>query len=509
MKRTILALALFLLHGIVYGQCPQGDIILTTQQEVDDFAVNYPNCTSTNGSLEIGIYYGSAINNLNGLNQITSVAGDLGIYDNYSLNNLNGLDQLTSVGGDVSIGVNDLLDLNGLGQLTSIGSRLAIYDNRFLTSLDGLDQLTSIGGYLSISDNNSLTDLSGLNQVTSVGRVFITFNDAISNLDGLLPQLTSIFNLAIRNNDSLIDFSGMNHITSIEMDLEISNNNLLTTLDGLNQLTSIGRNLEISNNDLLTNLNGLNNLIDIDGSISIGNHAIINDITALENVDTITSLSIYDNPNLSFCGITSICNHIANAGYTVIDGTNAPGCNNQTEVLESCTLPIEMVNPLQIRLKNQMAILTWRTDTETNNSGFEIQRSKDGIDWQRIGWQAGQGTINISHSYTHIDKNPLTGTSYYRLKQVDFDGQFSYSNVVSLRYTRPQINIFPNPVNDKLYIYTNGYVVNNVLIFNTMGQQITIQLNNNSIDVSQLPAGLYTIKIGMGEQYFYEKIVIE
>jgi len=172
-------------------------------------------------------------------------------------------------------------------------------------------------------------------------------------------------------------------------------------------------------------------------------------------------------------------------------------------------LPVEMTDPLSVRLDNQTAVLKWRTVTETNSVGFEVQRSKDGTQWERIGWQAGQGDTSTPHAYTYTDKNPLSGTSYYRLKQVDFDGNFTYSNIADLYYERDApISVYPNPVRDILYINTE-HSINQTLIFDTTGKSINAQMTNNSIDVSTFPKGIYTLKMTIGDSVSYQKILIK
>src|SRR5690606_16128662 len=91
-------------------QCPAGNVSLTSQEQIDTFATNYPNCTEVSGNLTI-----QGANNLTPLSNLTSVGGYLNIYNNLSLTSLNGLSNLTSVGGN-----------------------LDIYDNLSLTNLDGL-----------------------------------------------------------------------------------------------------------------------------------------------------------------------------------------------------------------------------------------------------------------------------------------------------------------------------------------------------------------------------------
>lgn len=263
-----------------------------------------------------------------------------------------------------------------------------------------------------------------------------------------------------------------------------------------------------SNDDLIDNLAPLSDINSLERLIITNNNA-LSSLAGLENITSIgCELTIINNPQLTICNIPAICNYLENGGASTISN-NGGACNDDTEVLQSCFLPVEMSTPLQARLQNQTAILTWRTETETNNAGFEIQKSKDGNEWERIDWQAGEGNTYTPHAYTYVDENPFSNTSYYRLKQVDFDGNFTYSNIASLEYNRPHVNIFPNPVKDKLYLNTNEQTIDDVLIFDTMGRQINAQLTDNTLDVSSLSEGLYTIKVIIGGQYFYEKIVVE
>ncbi len=170
-------------------------------------------------------------------------------------------------------------------------------------------------------------------------------------------------------------------------------------------------------------------------------------------------------------------------------------------------LPIEMTTSLRAYLDGKTSVLSWRTATETNNSGFEVQRSKDGINWQRIGWQAGQGTITTLHTYTYRDHKPLFGTSYYRLKQVDFDGNFEYSNAVSLRYIPAVVEISPNPVKDIFQV--KGIPQGTYQIQDTKGRIIQsgdIE-NDLSIDISQEAKGVYLISIHTENDIITRRII--
>src|SRR5690606_1508622 len=164
------------------AQCPPGDVILTSQTEVDAFATNHPNCTEVSGTLTI-----QGANNLTPLSNLTSVGGDLYIISNSSLTDLYGLSNLTSVGGNLFISTNSSLpNLDGLSNLTSVGGTLYITYNLSLDNLDGLSNLTSVGADLVIQYNSSLTDISGL-----------------QNIDPASILSTYGFGLYIKNNSSL------------------------------------------------------------------------------------------------------------------------------------------------------------------------------------------------------------------------------------------------------------------------------------------------------------------
>lgn len=92
--------------------------------------------------------------------------------------------------------------------------------------------------------------------------------------------------------------------------------------------------------------------------------------------------------------------------------------------------------------------LNWSTASEENNSHFEVERSSDGQAYEHIAQVNGHGNSSVAINYTYVDGSPLPGTSYYRLKQVDFDGQYAYSNTIAVSYNGPeamQLTMAPNP----------------------------------------------------------------
>ncbi|GLU45085.1 fibronectin type III domain-containing protein [Allomuricauda sp. NBRC 101325] len=257
-----------------------GDLILTSQQEVDDFGAQ--NYTVVNGTLSISDSNDpSTIVDLSPLESLTSISNDLIIRGNLLLTSIEGLNQITQIGGGLSISANFQLGTLEVFTQIEILSFLSITTNPQLTSFSGLQNLSSVAGDVSIETNYKLIDLSGLNSLTQIinGDLTVRSNDLLTNLEGL-NNLTSIGGaLKIETNDSLIDFTGLDNLQSLGTssmaftwgDLEIDGNLKLGGLDGLESLTTaLDGSIEITNNPVLLNLDGLANLENM-GSPTVSN----------------------------------------------------------------------------------------------------------------------------------------------------------------------------------------------------------------------------------------------
>jgi Secretion system C-terminal sorting domain len=161
----------------------------------------------------------------------------------------------------------------------------------------------------------------------------------------------------------------------------------------------------------------------------------------------------------------------------------------------AAALPIELSN-FQAANKGNRNILTWTTLTELNNKMFKIERSFDGKTFTEIGEVKGAGTTEFPRSYTFYDDGPLS-ISYYRLRQIDFDGKTKPSNIVSVSLNKnSNIALFPNPTKDKIAFNTTAFEPNRVVVYNNLGQIVmdkTYQINE--LDVSSLPTGLYVLEL--------------
>ncbi|MFC5271946.1 T9SS type A sorting domain-containing protein [Adhaeribacter terreus] len=164
-------------------------------------------------------------------------------------------------------------------------------------------------------------------------------------------------------------------------------------------------------------------------------------------------------------------------------------------------LPVELVH-FFVETQENGIVLSWETASEINNSHFEIERSSNGKDFTKIGEVAGQGTSNAAKRYQFTDKNSSTTQQYYRLKQVDFDGKFTYSKIVSAKIAGQlnAIEIYPNPAQNILnVVLPKTEDIAYIRIFNLMGQELmqTKVLpgqTEQQLQIGHLPAGTYLLK---------------
>ncbi|MEP0263865.1 T9SS type A sorting domain-containing protein [Dokdonia sp.] len=318
--------------------CSSGNVILTSQAEVDEFGLNSLSCFIIEGQLQIS---GDDITDLSPLSGITSVIEGVIIRDNVNLVTLTGL-EINQTAGDVQILNNPSLEnLQGLEGLTSMEDMLVIRDNAALTSLSGLNNLTHTDD-LSIINNDSLEDLIGLGSLTSTdGDLSIEDNDSLENLGGLM-NYNGGDALSIVNNIALTSMDGIGAFGTLA--LSIRNNPSMVDILSLNQVENIGEILEIVNNDNLTSLEGLENLNSVGFGFTISGNETLIDITALsELLDPSMYVVITNNPNLSVCDIEVVCSFISNLepSQDISINNNATNCNSVEEVEEQCLLGIE------------------------------------------------------------------------------------------------------------------------------------------------------------------------
>lgn len=333
-----------------------GDVFLSTQQEVDDFGAN--NYTEIVGELTINGNSGD-ITSLTSLTSITKVKS-LSVGDNWYLVSLDGLNNLSSITENLGISGNDgLINVDELSNLSSIGGRVSIGINESLTNIDGLRNITTIGGDLSIS-GRALENVNGLSSITSIGGDFhFSSNDLITNIDSLQNLTTINGTLNIAANESLTNLDGLSNLTFIGNNLHLGTSSI-TNINGLSNLTTIaGYRIKIIGNMYLENLDGLNSnltfgnddnhdypeieihyndsLTNIDGLSSISsnintvrppyieisyNNSLLN-IDGLSNIESSIGISIYENPILANVNGLSSLTVMKQNGHLEIDNNIA------------------------------------------------------------------------------------------------------------------------------------------------------------------------------------------
>lgn len=173
-------------------------------------------------------------------------------------------------------------------------------------------------------------------------------------------------------------------------------------------------------------------------------------------------------------------------------------------------LPVELTS-FEANVTNNDVTLTWETATELNNFGFEVERKKENEDWKKIGFIEGNGNSNSIKNYLYIDKNLAYGKYLYRLKQVDNDGKFEYSNQVESEIINLNFNVsqnYPNPFNPittiSFSLPTKEVVT--LKIYDSLGKEITTLVNEElskgvyekTWDASLYGSGVYYYRITAG-----------
>jgi hypothetical protein len=179
-------------------------------------------------------------------------------------------------------------------------------------------------------------------------------------------------------------------------------------------------------------------------------------------------------------------------GFNGFSGSSVAGGNEN--------LPIELLHFNAVLNSSGTVDLYWTTASEVNNALFTVERGVDGIDFQTILEREGAGTSNQLIEYAAVDNKPLMGTSYYRLKQTDYDGSFEYSKMAVVTITQSSsFMVWPNPATDNLQIQLGeleGYRCLN--IYDNQGRlvyekEMEGSITWESIDLSGFNSGLYFI----------------
>ncbi|MEM7036010.1 MAG: SBBP repeat-containing protein [Bacteroidota bacterium] len=170
--------------------------------------------------------------------------------------------------------------------------------------------------------------------------------------------------------------------------------------------------------------------------------------------------------------------------------------------------PVEWLGFTAEARPDRTVVLDWETASETDNDHFDVERSRDGKTWNSLVQVQGSGTTGSGHTYTAVDPVPHSGLNYYRIKQVDTDGAFSYTEVRRVLVDEPAVArlvAFPNPVSSGQSMAVAGpaEALEGLRIFDMAGREITAQLNIRRVsservelDFGGISSGTYLLRAG-------------
>jgi len=185
--------------------------------------------------------------------------------------------------------------------------------------------------------------------------------------------------------------------------------------------------------------------------------------------------------------------------FGIVDG-DTTGCNVPNSP-EAGPTPVVLTSFDAARSGNNAVTLNWKTEQEFNSKGFEIQRSSDNINFETVGFVYSKNSnSSIAQYYSFTDNSNTSGaTSYYRIKMIDLDNTFSYTDIKTVKGTgfQAEVNVFPNPApaNTKITI-GNLSEPSSIRVFDNTGRLIQQTTSTStSVDLNHLQKGNYFIKI--------------
>lgn len=329
-----------------------GNVVLSTQQEVDDFASG--NYCQIKGNLYIGtrdvfpegggaVTIESDIISLAGLSSLKSISGTMNIFHNDYLNSLEGLHNIVEANWSINISYNKLLaslhglnslkfihngklseepyleignneslvTLEGIGPIEKMG-HLRITENRELLNLKGLESLKKITIMLEIHSNEKMQNLEGLNNLQSSMLNVITSNERLTTI-AALGNLEEAISITLFRNFALINLKGLEKLTKLAS-LDVTSNNDLASLEGVQNLKSIS-NLIVSGNDSLLSLEHLSGIRVfapipdyLENKLEISANNALTSLNGLQNLNVFTGeMIIWGNQSLTnLCALQSI-----------------------------------------------------------------------------------------------------------------------------------------------------------------------------------------------------------
>jgi Secretion system C-terminal sorting domain len=172
--------------------------------------------------------------------------------------------------------------------------------------------------------------------------------------------------------------------------------------------------------------------------------------------------------------------------------------NKSIYIQVTSALPIGYLNQPTVKLQMKLSQITWSVATQINNDKYIIEHNIEGGNFSPIGEIEGDGTSNITKHYEYIHTSPSLGINYYRIKQVDYDGKYSYSDIASVRFDGAgEISIYPNPATLEVTITTTASTPLQIMdVYGKVLSKQDISEGQNTINPAELPSGILIFVVG-------------
>lgn len=247
-----------------------------------------------------------------------------------------------------------------------------------------------------------------------------------------------------------------------------------------------------------------------------GNIVAIDAGADLSNGGTFPAGTTYSVYGLSYLNTFSLAGYVGGPFTTLYnDLLNLPGsaCGNvsqnsaQVNIL-SATTPVTFLGLTASKAGN-VVLLSWKTATEQNNHHFDIERSADGSQFNTVlGSVPSPGNSNTIREYHFTDNSPLAAWNYYRVRQVDYDGKSSLTNIAAVQFDANSlfVQVYPNPARNSITVQYGARTSGKVLLSVVDGKGATVKetslvartgTNVVNVDISRLGAGIYLLKTTM------------
>lgn len=228
--------------------------------------------------------------------------------------------------------------------------------------------------------------------------------------------------------------------------------------------------------------------------------------------------------NSTPAGIVQITSSIVNGNNNATDyhgifdwkiETGTPCARIPVQAIHDCTLPVDWLY-VNGNLSTNGVYLQWASSHEENNSHYIIERSSDNSTFHAIGTVNGKGNSSSISTYSFTDTNPIIGASYYRIRQVDFNGKYSFSSIVVISNETAALVVYPNPSSNSDQVSIRVPYVEeswNLIVYGVNGQEIWKDVIKASTYLlptnTEITSGVYFIKVFNDSTVLTEKLIIK